>query len=65
MRNARAVKQRFQLALFALGHLFLCNTGECHGGALSQTRAPSVRQSAQNRTHPESASQNISLVRDQ
>ncbi len=44
MRNTRAVKQRFQFALFALGHLFLCNTGECHGGALSQTRAPSVRQ---------------------
>ena len=27
MRNTRAVKQRFQFALFALGHLFLCNSG--------------------------------------
>lgn len=36
MRNTRAVKQRFQFALFALGHLFLCNTG-------SAMVVPSVR----------------------
>lgn len=36
VRNARAVKQRFQFALFALGHLFLCNTG-------SAMVVPSVR----------------------
>ena len=35
MRDARAVEQSFQFALFALGHLFLGNAGECHSGALS------------------------------
>ena len=34
MCNARAVEQRFQFTLFALGHLFLGNAGECHKGAL-------------------------------
>lgn len=35
VRNTGAVQQRFQFALFALGHLFLGNAGECHTGALS------------------------------
>lgn len=35
VRNTGAVQQCFQFALFALGHLFLGNAGECHTGALS------------------------------
>ena len=35
IRDARAVEQGFQFALFALGHLFLRDAGECHSGALN------------------------------
>lgn len=35
MRNTGAVQQGFEFPLFAFGHLFLGNAGECHTGALS------------------------------